>query len=328
MTIQLKKSIRDLKPYYVNDKEYIVKIDANEGADYMKYGRNLYPDSDARKLRQRMAEFYGCEPENIIVGNGSSEIINLVINACCEYDDKVLTFFPCFSMYEAYCSLCGAKIEYVKEQNMEVFLSKIEEVEPKVVILCNPNNPTGYVTSKEDVIKMLDKLSEKNITVLIDEAYMDFMGESAIKYINKYKNLIVARTMSKAFGLANIRVGCGIASEEVIQQLWAVKAPYNVNGLSQEMACRAFDNIALVREYIDGVIQRREAFSKQLKEKGFEVFPSGANFVLIKTKISEFADKLERQGVLIRSFGGELTGFYRITIGTEEEMKIVLQLLN
>jgi histidinol-phosphate aminotransferase len=211
--IKLKPSVEKLHAYYVNDIPYRVKLDANEGSNYLlkegltieNFQPNLYPDSDSKMLRGKMSKYYGCKAENIIVGNGSSELINMVINAYCEKGDKVMSFVPSFSMYQTYCDLCGAeyigiKLEDDFSQDIDVLIEKAEETGPKVVRLCNPNNPTAYVTPRKDVIKLL--VSIKNSIIIIDEAYADFCSESVVDMIDEYENLIVMRTLSKAFGLA------------------------------------------------------------------------------------------------------------------------------
>jgi histidinol-phosphate aminotransferase len=260
-----------------------------------------------------------------MVGNGSSEIINTVINAYCEKGDKVMSFVPSFSMYKTYCDLCSA--EFVGVDSESDFSQKIDKLieeakrqAPKIVILCNPNNPTGYVTPIKDVIKLLENV--KNSLVILDEAYADFSDNSAVKLINDYENLIVMRTMSKAFGLAGLRVGCLIAAEETVRYIWKVKLPYNVNILSQYAAEEALKNSDRVKDYISGVKMLREELSSELRELDFIVYPSGANFLYVKSPIENLFEKLMERGVLIRKFKNE---FYRITVGTKEENEILIE---
>ena len=165
--IKLKPSVEKLQAYFVNDIPYRVKLDANEGSNYLlkdgfkieNFQPNLYPDSDSKVLREKMSKYYGCKAENIMVGNGSSEIINTVINAYCDKGEKVMSFVPSFSMYQTYCDLCGAEyvgIEYEKDytQNIDKLISAANEISPKIVILCNPNNPTGFLSTRQEVIKL------------------------------------------------------------------------------------------------------------------------------------------------------------------------------
>ena len=335
--IQLKESVRNLIPYRLNDISYKIKLDANEGKNYLlteqidlarNFEPNIYPDSDAIELREKMAEYYGCSLDNIIVGNGSSDMINLVINAYCEKGEKVLSFTPSFSMYKTYCKLCSAKYVTVPcnddyTQNIDKLIQRASEINPKIVIICTPNNPTGYVTEKRDIVKVLDRIT--NSIVIVDEAYIDFGGASTVDLINKYDNLIVMRTLSKAFGLAALRVGCLIANEELVKLLWKVKVPYNLNSVSQYIAVKAFNKIELVKQYVKETIERREKLSKNLKTLGFTVYPSGSNYIFVNSQIENLFEKLANKGILIRKFSKDLEKCYRITVGTKEENEFLIQ---
>ena len=333
--IKLKPSVEKLQAYFVNDIPCRVKLDANEGSNYLlkdgfkieTFKPNLYPDSDSRALREKMAEYYECSPENIMVGNGSSEIINTVINAYCDKNDKVMSFVPSFSMYQTYCDLCGANYIGIEtesdfSQNIDKLINAAIEQNPKIVILCNPNNPTGYVTSREDIIKLLD--SVKNSLIILDEAYADFSEISVIDLINSYENLIVMRTLSKAFGLAGLRVGALIANAETVKYIWKVKVPYNINILSQYAAEQALHNISKVDEYINNVKILRKELCEKLEMLNFQVYRSGANFIFIKAPVDNLFEKLMECGVLIRKFNYEGVVYSRITVGTKEENEILI----
>lgn len=333
--IKLKPSVEKLNAYFVNDVPCKVKLDANEGSNYLlKEGlhidnlqANIYPDSDCKVLREKLSKYYNCKTENILVGNGSSELINMVINAYCEKKDKVVSFIPTFSMYQTYCDLCGAEYIGVKcnedfSQNIDNLIEKTLEVNPKIVLLCNPNNPTGYVTKKDEIIKLLNNVN--NSLIIIDEAYADFLGDSVIDLINKYDNLVVMRTLSKAFGLAGLRVGAMIGNEELIKYIWKVKVPYNVNMLSQIAAIKALDNINLVNSYIGEVNRLREELSRNLKKIKFTVYDSGSNFVFVESPVDNLFEKLMNCGILIRKFNFNGKIYYRITVGTKEENEILI----
>ena len=331
--IKLKKSAEKIEAYFVNNVDCRVKLDANEGNNYLlkdglkiaSFKPNLYPDSDCSILREKMSSYYGCKAENIMVGNGSSEIINTVINAYCEKGDKVMSFVPSFSMYKTYCDLCSAKYVGVDSendfsQNIDKLIEEAKSQNPKIIILCNPNNPTGYLTPIADVIKLLENV--KNSLVILDEAYADFSENSAVGLINDYENLIVMRTMSKAFGLAGLRVGCLIAAEKTVKYIWKVKLPYNVNILSQYAAELALKNSGRVSDYISSVKNRREELSCELKKLNFLVYPSGANFLFVKPPIQNLFEKLMERGILIRKFNDD---YYRITVGNKEENEILIE---
>lgn len=333
--IKLKPSVEKLQAYFVNDIPYRVKLDANEGSNYLlkdgfkidDFKPNLYPDSDSKALREKMADYYGCNSENIMVGNGSSEIINTVINAYCEKGDKVISFVPSFSMYQTYCDLCGAEYVGIEtendfSQNIDKLINASKEQSPKIVILCNPNNPTGYVTSREDIIKLLNSIQDS--LIILDEAYADFSEVSVIDLINNYENLIVMRTLSKAFGLAGLRVGALITNAETVRYIWKVKVPYNINILSQYAAEQALSNISWVKEYINNVKRERIYVINMLKSLNFEVYLTGANFIFVKSPVDNFFEKLMECGVLIRKFNYKETVYNRITVGTKEENKILI----
>ena len=190
------------------------------------------------------------------------------------------------------------------------------------MILCNPNNPTGYVTEKKDVVKLLDNISES--IIIVDEAYADFSNNSVVDLIDEYENLIVMRTLSKAFGLAGLRVGAMIANEELIKYLWKVKVPYNLNMLSQYAALKALDNTALVNSYIKEVIKLREELKIELKNLDFIVYDSGSNFLFVKSSVDNLYEKLINCGILIRKIIFRKETYYRITIGTKKENEILL----
>lgn len=334
--IKLKPSVEKLNAYFVNDIPCRVKLDANEGSNYLlKNGLmiegirpNIYPDSDSKLLREKMSLYYSCKAENILVGNGSSELINMVINAYCQKGDRVVSFIPSFSMYQTYCDLCGAEYTGVNTnddftQNIDKLIERYYEVKPKIVILCNPNNPTGYLTSPEDVIRLLDKV--KDSVLIIDEAYADFSNNSAVSLINQYENLIVMRTLSKAFGLAGLRVGAMISNEELIKYIWKVKVPYNLNILSQYAALKALENIEQVGLYTNEVMRLREELIVSLKNLNFTVYNSGANFIFVKSPVDNLYEKLMECGVLIRKIDFNGTAYYRITVGTKEENRILVE---
>ncbi len=333
--IKLKPSAEKLRAYFVNDVPYSVKLDANEGSNYLlndvfkidNFMPDLYPDSDSRSLREKMAAYYKCEAKNIMMGNGSSELINTVINAYCEKGDKVMSFVPSFSMYRTYCDLCGA--EYVGAetesdftQDMDRLILGAREQNPKIVILCNPNNPTGYVTPRKDVVRLLEEV--ENSLIILDEAYADFSEDSAIDLINSYENLIVMRTLSKAFGLAGIRVGALIANVETVKYIWKAKIPYNLNILSQYAAEQALNNIDRAAGYINSVRKLREELSEVLKNLNFTVYPSGGNFIFVRSPVDNLFEKLMDCGVLIRKFDYEGVIYNRITVGTKEENEILI----
>ena len=211
----------------------ITKDELNEIIEEVKkINFNRYPDNDSIDIRKAYANVIGVSEENIIAGNGSDEMISLIIDTQITKRKTVLTINPDFSMYDFYTSLNDGIIKkYNTEKDGEFSVSKFitygKKVEPKVIIFSNPNNPTGHVISSEDIIFILE--SFKDTLVVVDEAYYEFYGQSMIGYIEIYKNLVVTRTLSKAWGLAALRIGFLIANKELIKSLNLSKVPYNLN---------------------------------------------------------------------------------------------------
>src|SRR6056297_2279852 len=282
-----------------------------------------YPDSDAKELRENMAEYYGCKMENILVGNGSSDLLLTTINAFCKNKEKVMTFDPSFSMYGIYCKLSNIKHTTIKSKDnysfsLENIINKYLIEKPKILLICNPNNPTGSYIKKSDIIKILEKVEDT--IVIMDEAYIEFGGESTVDLINEYENLIIMRTLSKAFGLAGLRIGALISNESMVENLWKVKLPYNLNSASQLLANQAFQNIEIINK-------ERSRLIKKLEDMDFKVYPSMTNFIMIESNIKDLASKLENKKVLIRDFNKDIKNHYRITVGSREDNNYLIKIL-
>jgi len=336
--IDIKESLKDIVPYKVTDKPYDVKLDANEGCNYMLNSKlninnlkpQLYPDSDAKELRENMAKYYGCKMVNVLVGNGSSDLLLTTLNAFCTNNEKVMTFDPSFSMYGIYCKLSNIKHTTIKSKdnysfNIEDIINTYLIEKPKILIICNPNNPTGSYIKKADIIKILEKI--KDTIIIMDEAYIEFGGESSVDLIEEYENLIIMRTLSKAFGLAGLRIGALISNETMVENLWKVKLPYNLNSASQLLANQAFKNIEIINNHIELIIEERSRLTKELKKMEFKVYPSMTNFIMLKSDIKDLALKLENKRVLIRDFCNDIKNHYRITVGSKEDNDYLIKTL-
>ncbi|MDR5659755.1 histidinol-phosphate transaminase [Serpentinicella sp. ANB-PHB4] len=340
----LKKSVRDLVPY--TPKNYVVdiKLDANENnhvalqlndkiAEALKGVKiNHYPDSDSTVVRQMIADDFNININQVILGCGSDQIITLIINAFIDPEDKILIHTPTFDMYRITNKIAGGKTLEVPlgndfEFDCKNFINVMEKEQPKIVFMTNPNNPTGGVIAKEDIIEITKKA--KGI-VVVDEAYMEFFNESAVDLVDKYPNLMVLRTLSKAFGLAGARIGYSIASEVLTKAVNRVKPPYNVSSIDQVAAKVCLENKSWAMEIIDDIIKEREVVSEALKALGLKVFDSEANFILFKMENAKgLYEYLLENKILIRYFGetGPLAGCLRMSIGTPEENKKVLRLI-
>lgn len=333
-----KESIRSLEPYVTNPTVCSVKLDANEGDKDLyldllkKLGEsdltlNYYPDDSYSELKKEINNYVGYEPKNITVGNGSSELLDLCVKTFVDKDETILSLDPTFSMYSIYAQVfsakyIGAKAEEDFKLNVDNIIKDIKENDPKLVILCNPNNPTGSVLTKEEVRKII---KSTDALIALDEAYMEFGDESLIDEVMDYDNLLIVKTVSKAFSLAGIRMGYIVANEEIITSIEKVRAPYNLNSLSTYIATEALRQKERMFDYVKNIKEQREKIYKALVDLGVKAYPSGANFVFFKNDIDNLQKKLVDKDVLIRKFSGKLDGYYRVSVGTKEQNEKFLE---
>lgn len=326
-----KQNIKELQPYIVNPIVCSVKLDANEGnkdlfKDLLKelvddFYLNIYPDDSYTDLKKAISEYIGCETSNISVGNGSSELLDLCVKAFVDTDELILSLDPTFSMYCVYAKIANSRYIQLGGNNdftinINDVIKSIKENNPKLIIICNPNNPTGTVIEKEDILNIIK--STDNI-VIVDEAYMEFSDESVVDEIENYENLVVVRTLSKAFSMAGIRTGYLLANKELIKTVEKVRPPYNLNSVSAFLAVKALEQKDKMLDYVKELKKERKKVYKSLLDMGIKVFPSGANFIFFYCNVEDLEDKLIKEDVLIRKFGGKLDNYYRVTIGTNNE---------
>lgn len=333
-----KESIRSLEPYVTNPTICSVKLDANEGDKDLyldllkKLGEsditlNYYPDDSYSELKKEINNYVGYEPKNITVGNGSSELLDLCVKTFVDKDETILSLDPTFSMYSIYAQVfsakyIGAKADEDFKVNVDSIIKDIKENNPKLIILCNPNNPTGSVLTKEEVRKIV---KSTDALIALDEAYMEFGDESLIDEVMDYDNLLIVKTVSKAFSLAGIRMGYIVANEDIITSIEKVRAPYNLNSLSTYIATEALRQKERMFDYIKKIKGEREQIYKALVDLGVKAYASGANFVFFKSDIDNLQKKLVDKDVLIRKFSGKLDGYYRVSVGTKEQNEKFLE---
>lgn len=335
-TINIKSLVREnilkLQPYISfrdhNQFNAPVFLDANESP----FGEcNRYPDSTQKKLKNRLAELKNLSPSQIAIGNGSDELIDLIIKIFCEpKKDSILMMNPSFAMYGFYAAINENRVVQLQlDENFEIvkddFLNKVKEESIKVFFLCSPNNPTG--NSIDDIEFYLQNF---NGIVVVDEAYIEFSGrKSSLELLDQYPNLIVLQTFSKAWGTAGARVGMAYASEEIIRLVNTVKAPYNVNVLSQELILKTLDENRL-NENVKTILAERAWLQQELE--GMEcitrVFPTDANFFLIKMKVVEkvYGKMLENE-ILTSRRDPAIPGCIRINVGSRQDNEKLINLL-
>jgi histidinol-phosphate aminotransferase len=296
-----------------------------------------YPEGPCFLLRQRLAKGLGVKPGNLIFGNGSDEIIDIIIKAFSEPDDEIITSDTTFLEYKIISQQNGRRVRLVPLKDFRYNLSAIKKAigpKTKAIFIANPNNPTGTYVSKAEVDNFLKALPER-VVVIFDEAYLEFVDEKnfpkSLSYFRQGKNVIILRTFSKIYGLAGLRIGYGIAKEELIGYMERCRQPFNVNTLAQEAARAALNDGDFIRKAQRLAWGGKKYLYCQLDKLKIGYLPSTANFILIDIGQDGLAifNKLLRQGVIVRdmrSYG--LKNFIRVTIGTHKENKKFIKALN
>jgi histidinol-phosphate aminotransferase len=327
----VRENVKALSPYRSARDEFQgeakISLDANENP-FDHQTLNRYPDPYQRKLKQKISSLKGVEEYSIFFGNGSDEAIDLLIRAFCEpRRDSILTFTPTYGMYQISADINA--VETVKiplKANFQIDLEKALKVNAKLTFICSPNNPTGNDMDTEAVETILR--SSKGL-VIVDEAYIDFSKrESWTKRLEEFPNLVVLQTFSKAYGLAAIRLGMAFANKVVIEVLNKIKPPYNVNGLTQNFALEALENWETVRLDIYMILRERAAMEVDLKKLHAvkKIYPSEANFLLIEIdRANELYRHLAAKGIVVRDRSKQVEDALRITIGTPEENKTLIE---
>ena len=343
----IRPELRSYIPYDANQQPYKVKLDANESpfnmpenvriklADYIKDNPELYlyPDSDSNELRNVLAEYWNINKDGILVGTGSDQLIQVITNVFIGCEDKVLFPAPSFSMYKDACIIAGGiPVKYTLgidngySYSKELIKRAYDEEHPKLVYICNPNNPTGNIMSKEDVLDIV-RYCTKAI-VIVDEAYAEFCDVSVIPYINQYENLLVLKTFSKAYGLAGLRCGYSLSCAKLAKAVKIAKPPYNISSLSQKIAMLMLEEQKDIQSKVDYLNRERDWLSTEIsKINGVKVYPSYANFLLVKIENSvDVYKRLCEKGILVRAFGTNplLYDCLRLSIGTHEHNTILL----
>ncbi|MGG5207544.1 histidinol-phosphate transaminase [Chryseobacterium sp. MIQD13] len=329
----VRKNIISLQPYtsFRDNNEFNapVLLDANE-SPFGKYNR--YPDSTQKKLKNKLAEFKGVSPSQIALGNGSDELIDLIIKIFCEpKKDAILMMNPSFAMYAFYAAVNENEVLKLNlDENFDIvkedFLKITQEHDIKIFFLCSPNNPTG--NSIKDIEFFVQNFEG---IVVIDEAYIEFSeNKSGLDLLDKYPNIIVLQTFSKAWGTAGARVGCAYASEEIIRFINTVKAPYNVNSLSQELILNLLDDKNKLKENVDSILKERTWLEEQFKsiECITKVFPTDANFFLLKMKnVDKVYDEMLKEEILTSKRAPAIPDCIRINVGSREENEKLINVL-
>lgn len=332
----VRKNIQNLAPYSSARDEYKalegIFLDANENP-FGTYNR--YPDPYQKELKERLAQLKNVKPSQIFIGNGSDEVIDLAFRIFCEPNqDKVLVFNPTYGMYEVAANINS--VEIVDIPLTADFQIDIEKTKPflsdkniKLIFICSPNNPSGNLIDFQSIEFILKNFHG---IVVVDEAYIDFCDvPSLVNSIDKYPNLIVSQTLSKAWGLAGLRVGLAFMNEEILAYYNKVKPPYNVSVINQKTALEALENEALFRKNLQEIISEREKMIENLKKLSIvkKIYPSDANFLLVEVSdANKIYNQLINKQIIIRNRNSVVKNCIRITIGNSEENQKLLNTLN
>jgi histidinol-phosphate aminotransferase len=340
--ILVRDNIKKVKPYSSARDEYSgtanVFLDANENPYGSVVGseRNRYPDPYQNKLKKAISEYKNIPVDNIFLGNGSDEAIDLIFRIFCEPGkDKALIMPPTYGMYRVSASINDIEtFEVLLKPDFQINIDRVLETatkeKVKLLFICSPNNPSANLFYDEDIRKILERFQG---IVVIDEAYNDFSGHlSWYKKLAQYPNLVVFQTFSKAWGLAAIRLGMAFADKRIISYFNNIKPPYNVNNLTQELALEALNHIDKKESIVKQIISERDTLSKSLVEFDFitVIYPSDSNFILVKTThAQELYDYLIGNNIVVRNRSKLplCDECLRITVGTDEENKSLLRAL-
>lgn len=335
----VRENVRQLKPYssardeYVSDGTQMIFLDANENP--FNTGLNRYPDPQQRSLKELLAARKGVQSSQILLGNGSDEVLDLIYRAFCEpATDNVITLPPTYGMYKVLADVNAVENREVVlmgnfDPDVDGVLGMADE-NSKLLFLCSPNNPTANSFSREAVLSLL-----KNFPglVVIDEAYIDFSSEKSwLHALSEWPNLIITQTLSKAYGLAAIRLGICYASPAIIAVLNRIKPPYNVNELTQIKAFEGLSNTVGVQQAVERILRERELLQRELAAISCvkEVFPSDANFILARMDdAARRYNELLAKGLVVRNRSGQplCADTLRFTVGTPEENKVLIEAL-
>jgi len=345
-----RESLRKLKPYDPHEVPYKIKLNANENpyglpkeiikeilrkAENLEYSR--YPNANSVKLSESVSAFLGLNRDNIVIGNGSDELIDYIVKAFSEKGRRVITTAPSFAMYKVYSMINGSNFVQIPlnqsnfSLNEDKILEEAKKEDSSIVFLTYPNAPTSNYFAEDKMIKIIE---ESGCLVVVDEAYYEFGKKTFLPLISHYDNLVILRTFSKAYSLASLRVGYLLSNPEIINEVRKVKSPFNVNTFSQLAAQVVFENKDILKDIVEKIIKERERLKDEIdKLAAFKAHPSQTNFILLEVGSQENAglvyDNLLKQGILVQQVSDPVFStsryFLRLTVGNREENDILIK---
>jgi histidinol-phosphate aminotransferase len=338
----IRPNIRALKPYHSARQDYLtgVLLDANENAfgsaiTFDGLELNRYPDPFQTALRSRLAQLHGVQRENIFTGVGSDEVIDLLLRIFCEpQKDAALILEPTYGMYRVAADVNNVRVDScLLTDDFQIDVERTKQCtkeNTKIIFCCTPNNPTGNLLRRGDILSLCEHTPA---IVVADEAYADFaQAESLISAVERFPNIVILRTFSKAWGLAAIRLGYAVAHPKIVSYLMKVKSPYNINVLTSTEAMRALESTEHVEQSVASVIAERRRLVTELSIFSFvkKVFPSDSNFLLVRcTDAQSLYRQLAQRGIIVRDRSSEpkLENCLRISVGTPEQNGLLLNAL-
>ena len=342
----VRKNIESLVAYKVDAPQYDIVVNANESPfDFpMQLKRkfcdeicntdlNRYPEACFPELLDELTDYTGVPQDGIICGSGSDELIAMINQAFVDPGDVVVSHTPSFAMYDIWATIANARHLMVADlpghlPDVDGLIAAACDNQAKLLYICNPNNPTGYIFAKDDIIKILDAVPS---LVILDEAYIEFFGESNVDLLAKYPRLLILRTLSKAFGLAGIRCGYALGNKDVIDILYKVKGPYNLNVLTQKLAVIALKNRDQILRNLETLkAERLKAMAMLETLPGITAYPSGSNFIYFETtKAEAIFDALLKRNILIKRFSESQSNpsSIRFSMGKPQENQKILEII-
>jgi histidinol-phosphate aminotransferase len=346
METLIRKNIKNLVAYKVEAPQYDIIVNANENPydfpmilkrrfadEICNTDLNRYPEACFPELLSALSDYTGVPTEGIICGSGSDELIAMINQAFVNPGDVVVSHAPSFDMYNIWANISDSRHIRVPDlpghiPDVDGLINAACDNQAKLLYLCNPNNPTGYIFPKQDIIRILDAVPA---LVVLDEAYIEFYGESNVALLADYPRLLILRTLSKAFGLAAIRCGYALGSQAVIDVLYKVKAPYNLNVLTQKLAVIALQNRDKIFKNLDEIKAERDKAMAILKDlPALTVYPSGSNFIYFETPLAEkIYEALLNRSILIKRFKetSACPQSIRFSIGKPKENQKILEII-
>ena len=334
----MRDTTRDFVKYYNPKLHGELRLDTNTNVlgsnpaaeKYLKensWDLNGYPNTYSDGLRGALAELYGLDTDNIIAGNGSDEMLDVVFKTFTNMGDNSVVPVPSYTLYDYFVRLNGGKaIEVDLTEDYQLDVDAMVKQDAKIAIMPSPNNPTGNCFRKKDIEEILSRF---NGIVVVDEAYAEYSDDPFVKRVEEFDNLVVLRTFSKAYAMAALRVGYAVTNKKLSDMMICVKIPYSLNMVSEGAAIAAVKDQDFVRRSVEMVREQRPKLDAGLRKLGFETFPSDSNFIMARSPIDHkvLVDGLKERGVLIRDFGSKrrTENCVRTTVGTEELNSLLLE---